>query len=158
MIPKAFVLYLFLVSPLNGLILLSLDLCLTYMSANSSSFLQPLKNPQLSFSKGTANLQSIPMAEASCTKRDFRTLRSHASHSAILLPSATVPFRTARCPDEVSVLGSLRGACSSARGLGWTICRVRCVQHFLTSAEPSWFLRYGQTGVGSALSLGGQAL
>jgi len=39
MIPKAFVLYLFLVSPLNSLILLTLDLCLTYMSANSNSFL-----------------------------------------------------------------------------------------------------------------------
>lgn len=72
MILKAFVLLLFLVSPLSGLVLLTLDLCLTYVSANKLAF-AAFKKTSAKFNKGTANLQNIPVSKASYLKRDLRS-------------------------------------------------------------------------------------
>lgn len=93
MIPKAFVLHLFLVSPLNSLVLLTLDLCLTYMSANSNSFCN-LKKEKLSWvlikvqptCKAFASLKLVTWKEV------LDLLRSHARRSGILLPIYKVNF------------------------------------------------------------------
>lgn len=87
MIPKAFVLHLFLVSPLNSLVLLTLDLCLTYMSANSNSFCNLKEKKHLSW----VLIKVQPTCKAFvCLKpvtwKEGLDLRSHSRHSGILLP------------------------------------------------------------------------
>lgn len=89
------------------------------------------------------------MAEASYTKRDFGSFRSHASRSGILLPSATVTFWTAvsrwsvrgwQFPRSLLVSTSARldhlqgDACSAFLDNSWTVLvptlwTDRCCDH-----------------------------
>lgn len=141
MIPKAFVLHLFLVSPLNSLVLLTFDLCLTYMSANSNSFCN-LKKKSLSWVliKVQPTCKAFVCLKPVTWKEGLDLLRSQPD-----IVGSCFPFKRWHSGLHRVLINFLwltkfpwSPISDCQHRYIWTIFRVMCRhQHFMTPDEPS---------------------
>lgn len=162
MIPKALVLCLFLVSPLRGPVLCTLDLCLTSTSASSNSFSEPLRKPRPGFNEGLLTHKQ-PCDRSQLLERKFQILlETMPELVGSLSPVKEQHFRQHRDLIKLVWLGRFPQHLLSARqhvaAVGpFSECSANIsISQCWTNHQESQFLPDGQMDAGSGVSSGGQ--